>query len=88
MANAELSVVGRDQVVTAIADALGCVLYGRSDRAEQLVHYLRDKAVLLILDNFEHLLAEATCYLSHKDQTLDKYVRSRTSFFKRIVVIA
>jgi predicted ATPase/transcriptional regulator with XRE-family HTH domain len=50
---------GREQVVTAIADALGCVLYGASDRADQLAAYLRDKAVLLVLDNFEHLLAEA-----------------------------
>src|SRR5262245_167678 len=53
--------VGREQVVTAIADALGCVLYGARERAEQLVHYLRDKAVLLVLDNFEHLLVEAAC---------------------------
>jgi predicted ATPase/transcriptional regulator with XRE-family HTH domain len=53
--------IDREQVVTAIADALGCVLYGTRDRADQLVRYLRDKAVLLLLDNFEHLLAEAAC---------------------------
>jgi predicted ATPase/DNA-binding XRE family transcriptional regulator len=53
--------IGRDQVVTAIADALGCVLYGTRDRADQLVQYLRDKALLLLLDNFEHLLADAAC---------------------------
>jgi predicted ATPase/transcriptional regulator with XRE-family HTH domain len=53
--------VGRDQVVTSIADALGCVLYGTRDRADQLVHYLRDKAVLLVLDNFEHLLFQTAC---------------------------
>jgi predicted ATPase len=47
--------------VTAIADALGCVLYGTRDRADQLVHYLRDKATLLVLDSFEHLLVDAAC---------------------------
>jgi predicted ATPase/DNA-binding CsgD family transcriptional regulator/DNA-binding XRE family transcriptional regulator len=54
-------IMGREQMITAIADALGCVLYSATDRAEQLIHYLRDKALLLILDNFEHLLAEPTC---------------------------
>jgi predicted ATPase/DNA-binding XRE family transcriptional regulator len=53
--------VGRDQVVTAVADALGCVLYGTRDRADQLAHFLRDKVVLLVLDSFEHLLTEAAC---------------------------
>jgi predicted ATPase/DNA-binding XRE family transcriptional regulator len=52
--------VGREQVVTAIADALGCVLYGAGDRADQLAHYLRGKPALLLLDSFEHLLAEAS----------------------------
>jgi predicted ATPase/DNA-binding CsgD family transcriptional regulator/transcriptional regulator with XRE-family HTH domain len=54
-------VVGREQVITAIADALGGVLYGVADRAYQLIQYLRDKAMLVVLDNFEHLLAEPTC---------------------------
>lgn len=49
---------GREQIVTAIADALGFVLYSATDRADQLVHYLREKALLLVLDNFEHLLAD------------------------------
>lgn len=53
--------LGREQVVTAVADALGCVLYGTRDRADQLALYLRDKAVLLVLDSFEHLLAELAC---------------------------
>lgn len=53
-------VVGREQTVTAIADALGFVLYGATDRAEQLLHYLHEKTLLLVLDNFEHLLADAS----------------------------
>ncbi len=51
-------VVGREQTVTAIADALGFVLYGATDRAEQLFNYLREKNILLILDNLEHLLTD------------------------------
>ncbi len=51
---------GREQMITAIADALGFVLYQATDRAEQLFHYLSEKAVLLVLDNIEHLLEEET----------------------------
>lgn len=49
---------GREQIITATADALGFVLYGATDRADQLVHYVREKALLVVLDNFEHLLAD------------------------------
>ncbi|MAT97071.1 MAG: hypothetical protein CL608_08015, partial [Anaerolineaceae bacterium] len=49
---------GREQTVTTIADALGFVLYGATDRAEQLFHYLHEKNLLLILDNLEHLLGD------------------------------
>ncbi|MCK6624628.1 MAG: tetratricopeptide repeat protein [Anaerolineae bacterium] len=49
---------GREQIITAIADTLGIVLYVATDRAEQLVHYLREKRLLLILDNFEHMLGD------------------------------
>ena len=52
-------VVGREQIVTAIADALGIVLYQASDRAAQLFHYLQGKSLLLVLDNFEHLLTDS-----------------------------
>ena len=48
--------VGRDQIVTAIADALGIVLYSASDRSVQLINRLQDKEVFIVLDNFEHLL--------------------------------
>lgn len=52
---------GRDQIVTAIADTLGIVLYNASDRSVQLISHLRDKKLLLVLDNFEHLLDIAEC---------------------------
>ena len=54
-------VVGREQMVSTIADALGLVLYSASDRADQLLAALRTKALLLVLDNVEHLLAESAC---------------------------
>lgn len=58
---------GRDQIVTAIADALGIVLYNASDRSIQLITRLRDKEVLIVLDNFEHLLSEADCVAFPRD---------------------
>ena len=52
---------GPEQTVTAIADALGIVLYAASDRAQQLIAYLQDKELFLILDNFEHLAGDPDC---------------------------
>ncbi len=46
-------------LTAAIADALGFSFYGRSAPQQQLLDYLRQKRLLLILDNFEHLLAGA-----------------------------
>lgn len=45
-----------NQIVSAIADAVGVVLSGHDTPENQLVHYLQDKNLLLLLDNFEHLL--------------------------------
>lgn len=46
-------------LVSAIADALKFSFYGPTDPKEQLLDYLRDKELLLVLDNFEQLLAAA-----------------------------
>jgi hypothetical protein len=46
-------------IVPAMADALGCTFSGPAEPRLQLLHYLRDKRLLLLLDNAEHLLAEA-----------------------------
>ena len=54
-------IMGREQTVTAIADALGIVLYTASDRSKQLISYLHERELLLILDNFEHLAIEPSC---------------------------
>jgi predicted ATPase len=54
-------IIGREQTVTAIADALGIVLYMASDRSQQLISYLHERELLLILDNFEQLAVEQSC---------------------------
>lgn len=50
------SVKSADFLVSAIADALNVPLAGQSDPLVQLLHHLRDKELLLLLDNFEQLL--------------------------------
>jgi len=48
-----------DLIVAIIAHALDFAPYGSDDPQPQLEHYLRDKSLLLVLDNFEHLLDSA-----------------------------
>ena len=43
-------------LVVALADVLQLVFYGHEPPETQLLNYLRDKQLLLILDNFEHLV--------------------------------
>jgi predicted ATPase/Tfp pilus assembly protein PilF len=55
-----LASVGReDNLAGAIVEALGLRLASGSDPATQLFSYLRPKKLLLVLDNFEHLLDSA-----------------------------
>jgi predicted ATPase len=44
------------QIVSAVVDALGVVLSGHDIPENQLLQYLQDKNLLLLLDNFEHVL--------------------------------
>lgn len=44
-----------DRIATTISTTLGLQLHGAQHPTQQLTAYLRDKALLLILDNFEHL---------------------------------
>jgi predicted ATPase len=44
-------------VASAIVDVLGLRLDGAADAGQQLLAYLRRREMLLILDNFEHLLS-------------------------------
>jgi DNA-binding SARP family transcriptional activator len=48
-----------DQLAPAIAQALAASPCGGEEAGEQLVAYLRDREILLLLDNFEHLLEGA-----------------------------
>jgi predicted ATPase len=50
------SVSGGEFIVPAIASAIGFVFYGPTDPQTQLLNYLQEKTLLLVLDNFEHLL--------------------------------
>jgi predicted ATPase/DNA-binding CsgD family transcriptional regulator len=47
-------------VMSAIASVLGVHQRGRTPLAETVVQVLRDRRLLLVLDNFEHLLGAAT----------------------------
>jgi DNA-binding SARP family transcriptional activator len=51
------SISSREHIPSAIADALGFVFTERGDPQTQILDYLRNKEILLVLDNFEHLLA-------------------------------
>ncbi|HYF64886.1 MAG TPA: helix-turn-helix domain-containing protein, partial [Herpetosiphonaceae bacterium] len=46
------------EVVTAIAEAVGCSLLGARDQAAALLAFLREQRLLLVLDNLEHLLGD------------------------------
>jgi predicted ATPase/DNA-binding SARP family transcriptional activator/Tfp pilus assembly protein PilF len=45
-----------DLIVPTIANALEFSFYGHEDTKEQLLNYLREKEMLLVLDNLEHIL--------------------------------
>ncbi|GIK43262.1 MAG: transcriptional activator [Chloroflexota bacterium] len=46
-------------IAPAMADALHFTFYGSTEPKDQLLDYLRQKTLLLVLDNFEHLLKGA-----------------------------
>lgn len=58
-----VAVSSPDLVASAVASALGLVFYGSDPPQRQIVRYLHEKQMLLILDNFEHLL-EGVDFLS------------------------
>lgn len=56
------------QIVSAISEALQLTFVGQSDPTTQLLSVLRERHILLVLDNFEHLLEGAglvSALLSH-----------------------
>jgi len=48
-----------EHLVPALADALQFSFYGAIEPRTQLINFLREKEMLLVLDNFEHLTAGA-----------------------------
>ncbi len=50
-------VTATEQMVYALADGLNFNFYGRDESKNQLLDYLKDKNMLLVLDNLEHLLS-------------------------------
>jgi serine/threonine protein kinase/tetratricopeptide (TPR) repeat protein len=51
------SIDSSEAIVPATAQALGFSFYEGGEPRQQLLDYLREKSMLLILDNFEHLLS-------------------------------
>jgi predicted ATPase/DNA-binding SARP family transcriptional activator len=47
-------------LASAIATALGLTFHGLQEPRQQLIAFLRDKRLLLVLDNFEHILEGAS----------------------------
>lgn len=48
-----------ENIITTIAETIGFSFYGQDDPGVQLFRYLQGKEMLLLLDNFEHLIAGA-----------------------------
>ncbi len=48
---------GFNPLVTAVAESLGFTFAGSSEPQAQLISYLKDKKLLLLLDNLEHLMS-------------------------------
>lgn len=53
-----VSADGLEAITAAIAEAVGFSFHTEGRPRQQLLNYLRAKAILLVLDNFEHLLNE------------------------------
>ncbi|MFN8376606.1 MAG: AAA family ATPase [Anaerolineae bacterium] len=47
-------------MLSTLADALGFQFYSGADPKQQLLHYVSEKSLLLVLDNLEHLLEGVT----------------------------
>jgi predicted ATPase/class 3 adenylate cyclase len=58
-------------ILPAIADTIGLALHGREEAKAQLLTFLRDKSLLLVLDNFEHLIAGSNVITELLEQAPD-----------------
>ncbi len=60
----QLAAIGSvEAIIPAIADALGFSFYGPTDPRLQLFNYLRDRQMLLVLDNVEQLFEAAELFV-------------------------
>jgi len=64
------AVTSGEYLIPTIADALKFQFYSERDPKRQLMDYLRHKEILLILDNFEHMVAEAALLAELIDSAL------------------
>lgn len=53
------SLISPEMIVTGIGTAIGFQFHKAAEPEEQLLRYLREKQMLLLLDNFEHLMEGA-----------------------------
>jgi predicted ATPase/DNA-binding SARP family transcriptional activator len=58
-------------LVPTIVEAIDCPLSGKADPKRQLLNYLQPKEILLVLDNFEHLLSSPGGNDSGRDLVLE-----------------
>ena len=79
----------QEDILNAVASALGLGLHANQDTFEQIQAYLKDKAYLLVLDNFEHLVKEArfvpTLLKACSDLTLISTSRARLNLAAELV---
>lgn len=66
-------------IITAVADSLKLVLRGSDDPQQQLMRYVQGKEMLLLFDNFEHLVHGASLIseILHQSPNLKIIVTSR-----------
>ncbi len=51
-----------DEAIPLIAAAVGCIFSGQRAPRSELLHHVQSRALLLVLDNCEHLVDEATFF--------------------------
>ncbi|MBV7334095.1 hypothetical protein KFU94_38850, partial [Chloroflexi bacterium TSY] len=65
----ERSTTASSPLVQAIASTLNLKLSGSDDLCTELISYLQNKKLMLILDNFEHLMSETSTIISLLQET-------------------
>jgi predicted ATPase/transcriptional regulator with XRE-family HTH domain len=56
-----------ESIIPAIADGLGFAFAGTADPKTQLLNYVRDKRLLLVIDNLEHLVSHVEIAIHLRD---------------------